>query len=75
MSEFAVILVHTTSEAIFTERILKAAGFDIKLIPTPRHLSSDCGSAVRILMSDKEDCLEALNEAGLVLDRIEPLEI
>ncbi len=75
MAEFAVILVHTTTEAIFAERILKPAGFDIKLIPTPRHLSSDCGSAVRILMSEKEGCQEVLNEAGLVLDRIEPLEV
>ena len=56
MSRYAVILVPTTSHAIQAERVLKRAGLDAKLIPTPRHLSSDCGSAVRIAASDRETC-------------------
>ena len=44
MSEFAAILVFSTSHAVHAERVLKQVGLTVKLIPTPRHLSSDCGS-------------------------------
>ena len=74
MSEFAVILVHSTSHAIQAERVLKRAGLTVKLIPTPRHLSSDCGSAVRIAAQDRAASERVLSEAGVELDRIEPLD-
>jgi hypothetical protein len=74
MSEFAVILVHSTSHAIQAERVLKRAGLTVKLIPTPRHLSSDCGSAVRIAAADRDRGEAALTEAGVPLDRIEILD-
>jgi hypothetical protein len=74
MSEFAVILVHSTGHAIQAERVLKRAGLAVKLIPTPRHLSSDCGSAVRIPAADRERGEQALGEAGVLIDRIEALD-
>lgn len=74
MSEFAVILVHSTSHAIHAERVLKRAGLAVKLIPTPRHLSSDCGSAVRITADDQGRGEDALDQAGVPIDRIEALD-
>lgn len=74
MDEFAVILVHSTSHAIHGERVLKKAGVAVKLIPTPRHLSSDCGSALRIAMADRAASESALRAAGVPVDRIESLE-
>lgn len=74
MSEFAVILVHSTSHAIQAERVLKRVGLAVKLIPTPRHLSSDCGSAVRIAATDRERGEQTLSEAGVPLDRIALLD-
>lgn len=74
MSEFAVILVHSTSHAIQAERVLKRASLPAKLIPTPRHLSSDCGSAVRIRVGDQPRSEQVLNEARVPIDRIEPLD-
>lgn len=73
MAEFAVILLHSTTHAIQAERVLKRAGLAAKLVPTPRHLSSDCGSAVRIGAADQAACHEALAKASVPLDRIEPL--
>jgi hypothetical protein len=75
MSEFAVILVHTTSHAIQAERLLKRAGLAVKLIPTPRHLSSDCGSAVRIRAEARARGEQVLAEAGMTIDRVELLAI
>lgn len=74
MNEFAVVLVHSTSHAIHAERVLKRAGLTVKLIPTPRHLSSDCGSAVKIMRKDQATSQQVLSEAGVPIERIEPLE-
>ncbi len=74
MTDYAVVLVHSTSHAIHAERVLKRAGLEVKLIPTPRHLSSDCGSAVRIGGEDAEQAEQLLTGANVLIDRIEPLE-
>ncbi len=47
MSDYGIILFYTNSAAIKAEKTLKAAGLDVKLIPTPRELSSDCGVALK----------------------------
>ena len=73
MAGFAVILVHSTSHAVHVERILRRANVAVKLIPTPRHLSSDCGSAVRIAAEDQDRCEQLLGDAALI-DRIELLD-
>ena len=36
MSGYGVVLVHTTSAAMRSEKILLQAGVSVKLIPTPR---------------------------------------
>lgn len=46
MSTYGVVLFYTTSAAMRTEKILKNEKLSVKLIPTPRHLSSDCGIAL-----------------------------
>jgi len=66
MSEsYGVILVHSTSYAIRAESVLNQAGLPSKLIPVPRHLSSDCGVCVRIERADQEAALQALAAAGV----------
>jgi hypothetical protein len=70
MGEYAVILVHSTSHAVFGERVLKRAGLEVKLIPTPRHLSSDCGSALRIADAARAAAEAALTAAGVPYDRV-----
>ena len=74
MSEFAIILVYSTGHAIQAERILRDAGIDVKLIPTPRHLSSDCGSAVRITASERDFAERKLADGRVEIDCIEMLD-
>lgn len=74
MAAYSVILVHSTSHAVHAERVLRRAGLTVRLIPTPRHLSSDCGSAVRIAAEQAAQARELLDAAGVELDRIEPLD-
>ena len=69
----AVILVHATSHALRAEKVLARAGIACKLVPVPRHLSSDCGSCVRIGQADKEAARRALEAARLEIDAIHDL--
>ena len=54
MAEYSVVLFHSTAHAIRAEKVLQQAGFKIKMIPTPRQLSSDCGMALRFDRADEE---------------------
>jgi len=67
-----VVLFHTTTSALRAEKILQKAGLSVKLIPTPRELSSDCGIALRFELSDRADVEQRLASAG-VEGEIHPL--
>lgn len=73
METYGVILTFSTGHAIRAERVLKKAGMEVKLIPVPRHLSSDCGTSVRIRQEDRESAARVLSEQGVPFDRYEPL--
>ena len=45
--EYHVILFDSVHHALRSEKILKEAGISHKLIPVPRHISSDCGICLR----------------------------
>lgn len=63
MSDFGVILFHTTSAALRAEAVLQRAGLTVKLIPTPREFSSDCGIALRFTWADTAQAQGALAQA------------
>jgi len=63
--EYAVFLFESTQGAIKAERALLRAGMTVKLIPTPRQLSSDCGTALRCSWSEAERVIEVLREASV----------
>lgn len=71
--EFAVALFYSTSIAIRAEQVAKKAGIDVKLVPTPRHLSSDCGTALRFKSMDQDAIVHAFKEANVDYDRIASL--
>ncbi len=65
MTDYAIILFHTTSSAFAAEKALVKAGVQCALIPPPRELSSDCGIAVRISSSRTDAAIRALEGAGV----------
>jgi hypothetical protein len=69
-TQYAVILVYSTSYALRAEKILQGMGILCKLIPVPRQLSSDCGVCVRIQRVDQERALQALEAARVEIDGI-----
>jgi hypothetical protein len=60
--EYSVVLFHSTAHAIRAEKVLAGAGFKIKMIPTPRQLSSDCGMALRFDGGEEERVATILQE-------------
>jgi hypothetical protein len=70
MSEYGVILLHTTSAALRAEKVLQRAGLAVKLIPTPREFSSDCGLALRFIWAQAEVVRAELVEARVELTDI-----
>lgn len=64
-SQYAVVLFHSTSYALRAEKVLLGAGIPCKLIPVPRHLSSDCGVCVRVERSNVEAAQHALTMTGV----------
>jgi len=60
---YAVIVTHSTSHAIRAEKVLAGAGIVCKLVPVPRHISSDCGVCVRIARVDTDAAIRALADA------------
>ena len=68
-----VILLHATSHAIRAEKLIKKAGISCKLIPVPRHLSSDCGVCVRLEQSNREKAINILEEANIEYEGVHDL--
>ena len=73
MSEFSVILFHSNNHSIRMSNILKKKSIDHKMIPVPRHLSSDCGYCVRIKSADHEIVFRIIQENNVEFDKIEKI--
>lgn len=69
----AVILVYATSHALRAEKLLAEAGILSRLIPVPRHLSSDCGVCLRIHRDEMAVAAGTLEKAGLAFEGIYPV--
>jgi hypothetical protein len=62
---YGVALFHSVQGALAAERLLVGAGVAHKLIPVPRHLSSNCGFCVRFEWSGREAVERLLSGADL----------
>ncbi len=60
--------------AIRAEKVLAGAGFDVQLVAGPKHLSPNCGAALRFRMSDRDPALAALEEARVRVDEVHRYE-
>jgi hypothetical protein len=67
VAEYSVVLFHSTAHAIRAEKVLVRAGLQIKMIPTPRQLSSDCGMALRF------DRMEEARVAAVLAEKRVPI--
>jgi len=73
VSPFGVVLFHTTSAAFRAEKLLRAHALVVKLIPTPRALSSDCGTALRFAWDDADRVGRLLADGRVDVAGIHPI--
>ena len=73
MSEYGVVLFYTTSSVMAAERLLLKEGFTIKLVPTPRQFSSDCGISLRFLWERNQDVGAVLQREHIEYESIRQL--
>jgi hypothetical protein len=62
--KYVIFLFPSVSYALKAEKILKSGGIAHKLIPVPRHISSDCGVCLRVTEDQQDTVAGALQ--GLV---------
>lgn len=74
MNPYGVVLFHTTSSAMRAEKTLLRGGLDIKMIPTPRQFSSDCGIALRFDQNQTPVVQQMLESARVEIAGIHPLD-
>ena len=68
------VVVFYTIHAVFRlEKVLAGKGIQTKPIPTPRHLSSDCGTALRFPWSRRAEVEAAIDELDIEIDGIHEL--
>jgi hypothetical protein len=64
-TDYGCVTFETTQSAIRAEKALKGAGYFVKLIPTPRELSADCGVCIRFAWAQRAEVERALAAAGV----------
>ncbi len=72
--KYGVVLFHTSSAALRSEKILSREGLSIKMIPTPRQLSSDCGVALRFEWHSEMRVRKLLETARVEIGSVRALE-
>jgi hypothetical protein len=71
---YGVILFPSIHFALRAEKKSKEKGFSVRLIPVPRHLSSDCGVCLRISWEQKETIESLLKEEGVKMEGVHSLK-
>jgi len=70
VTQYGVVLFHTTSAVMRAEKLLMKEGYSIKLIPTPRQFSSDCGIVLRFDWNHCNMVKSVLDEAKVEFNAI-----
>jgi hypothetical protein len=62
VESYYVALFDSTSAALLAEKLLKKEGIPFKIIPVPRHISSDCGVCIRFFSVEEEKVKNTLKD-------------
>jgi N-acyl-L-homoserine lactone synthetase len=73
MVQYSVALFDSTSHVMRSEKLLGQAGVRVKMIPTPRQISSDCGVALRFDREEADRVETILSENRVPLKGVYPI--
>lgn len=60
VKSYCAVLFKSVNQTMWADKILEEKGILHKLIPVPRHISSDCGVCLRIYSDHVEEAQKAL---------------
>jgi hypothetical protein len=69
---YHVVVFKSVHHALRSEKLLKEAGVPHKLIPVPRHISTDCGICLRFT-ADLKSRIEEILTGKVEISEIRPL--
>lgn len=64
-SEYKIALFLSTSEVMKVESLCMRASLNVKLIPVPKQVSSDCGICIRFFSKDYDTFMEIIEGKAL----------
>ncbi len=64
MDRDGILIFHSIHRVMRAEKVLKGAGLNVRLMPVPRQLSSDCGLSITFPMAERQAVEQALADAG-----------
>ncbi len=67
----AVLLFQSTHKVIKSERLLLQQGHAPKVIPVPKHISSECGMALEVAPESVDEIRRILLDAGIATEFVE----
>jgi hypothetical protein len=73
MVQYSVALFDSTSQVMRGEKVLGQAGVRVKMIPTPRQISSDCGMALRFDREESDRVVTILSENSVPVKGVYPI--
>lgn len=73
MAEYKIALFDGTQRVLRAEKVLKSHDIAVLTIPVPRHLSSDCGIAIRFDAPLESTVVEILSQNNLAPRGVHPL--
>lgn len=59
------LLFESTRALIKAESLCRAGGYDYEIVPVPKSLAPECGSALRLAAADLEKLRAAFQQANL----------
>lgn len=74
MHRDGVLIFHSIHRVMKAEKVLKKAGLDVRLMPVPRQLSSDCGLSLAFPMKDREAVEQVLEAHGCAFEELHARE-
>jgi hypothetical protein len=73
MNNYGIVLFENSSSAMQAESVLQRVSLQVKLVPTPRQLSSNCGVALRFDWDQKQVVESWLAKGRVEVSGIFPL--
>ena len=71
MSDHLYMIFKSMTHVLSAERAARKCGVSCRMVPIPRHLSTDCGMCISVKIDDKQAFLTAVKQKDLFPERIE----